>query len=84
MHKFEKHLDCLKQYQNAESVENALKNVRILAGRPKLIAPIVLLASLEVLIHRVVKAGLSDTEYYSRALQACRQFEDKPACVIFA
>lgn len=37
-----------------------------------------LLASLEVLVDCALKAGHSDTEYFSKALQACRQFEDNP------
>lgn len=74
----EKQMDSMKQHHNAERVEEALKNVRILAGRPKLTAPSILLARLEVLVECALKTGHSDTEYFSKALQTCRQFEDNP------
>ena len=74
----ESNLQVFQNKQSADKVEEDLKNVRTLAGRPKLTSPSVLLAALEVLVQCATKACHTDSEYYSRALQACRQYEDHP------
>lgn len=72
----EESLVSLKSKQAGDRVEEALKNVRVLAGRPKLTSPSVLLASLEVLVENAAKAGHNETAYFTKALQTCRQYED--------
>ena len=76
--RLEQNFDDMRQKQCSERVADALKNVRILAGRPKLTSPSVLLASMEVLVEAALKAGHSDTDFFSKALQACRQYENIP------
>ncbi|KAJ8300066.1 hypothetical protein KUTeg_021585 [Tegillarca granosa] len=74
--KMEESLVSLKSKQAGDRVEEALKNVRVLAGRPKLTSPSVLLASLEVLVENAAKAGHNETAYFTKAQQTCRQYED--------
>ncbi|XP_071150189.1 uncharacterized protein [Mytilus edulis] len=59
-----------------DQVIEALKSVRALAGRPKLTPPSVLIAALEVLVECANKASHPEADFYSKALQACRQFEN--------
>lgn len=66
--RLEQNFDDMRQKQCSERVADALKNVRILAGRPKLTSPSVLLASMEVLVEAALKAGHSDTDFFSKAL----------------
>ena len=58
----EKSLDSMKHHHNAERVDEALKNVRILAGRPLL----VLLASMEGLVECALITRHSGTAYFVR------------------
>lgn len=73
--KMESNIDSLKTQQITEKVSEVLKHVRTLAGRPKLTSASVLIAAMEVLVDCAHKAGNPDMEFYSKALQACRQFE---------
>ena len=63
---------------NKQNTEEALKNVRTLAGRPKLTAPGVLIAAMEVLVENATKSGHGELDYFNKALSACRQYEDHP------
>ena len=59
-----------------DKVTEALKSVRALAGRPKLTPPSVLIAALEFLVECANKASHPEADFFSKALQACRQFEN--------
>ena len=63
---------------NKNNTEEALKNVRTLASRPKLTSPGVLIAAMEVLVENATKSGHPELPYYSKALSACRQYEEHP------
>jgi len=71
----ESNFDSLKTQQITEKVSEVLKHVITLAGRPKLTSASVLISAMEVLVEYAHKAGHPDMEFYSKALQACRQFE---------
>ena len=64
--------------QHKHGVDDALKNVRTLASRPKLTSPGVLIASLEVLVDCASASGHPEKEFYQKALTACRQHEEHP------
>ncbi|CAC5426858.1 unnamed protein product [Mytilus coruscus] len=78
MQQKEQNFCTLKQKQAAERVEDALKNLRVLADKPKITSPSLLLASMEVQVECVLKAGHIDTDFFCKALQACRQYETNP------
>lgn len=78
MKTLENNVQSLQQKQSSDRVEEALKNVRVLAGRPKLTSPSVLLAAMEVLVECAAKAGHPEADYFSKSLQTCRQFENHP------
>lgn len=65
----------MKAHQDNEKVAEALKNVRAMAGRPKLTPASVLIAAMEVLVESALKANHPETDFYNKALQACKQFE---------
>jgi hypothetical protein len=56
-------------------VEEALRNVRVLAARPLLTANHVLIAAIEVLVDVALKHGDENVELYTRSLNAARGIE---------
>ena len=76
--KMEESLDSIKTKQSGDQVGEALRNVRALAIRPNLTSPSILLAALEVLVDHATKSGHKEADYYARALQTCRKFENNP------
>ncbi|CAG2234151.1 unnamed protein product [Mytilus edulis] len=62
--------------QISDKVTEALKSVRALAGRPNLTPPSVLIAALGFLVECANKASHPEADFFSKALQACRQFEN--------
>ena len=54
-------------------VEDALHQIRVLAARPALTAPHVLLAAVELLVEQAALSGHADAPFYSKALRACRE-----------
>lgn len=61
-----------------KEVNLALKNISILARRPKLTAPAVMLAAVESLVDIAISSGHKEADYYAKALQTCRKFENNP------
>jgi hypothetical protein len=57
-------------------VTDSLKHISILAARPQLTSPSVLVAAVEALVDVATKAGHKEAEYYRKSLQACRRFEE--------
>lgn len=62
--------------QHRQTVEEALKNVRTLASRQKLVSPGVLIAAFEVLVDNASAGGHPDEDFFQKALIACRQHEE--------
>lgn len=60
----------------------ALKNISILASRPKLTAPTVMLAAVESLVDIVISSGHKEADYYANALQTCWKFENNPDILV--
>ena len=56
-------------------MDDAIRQVRLLASRPKLTPSHVLIASLEMLVDVAKFEGHKDAEFVNKALQACRHYE---------
>ncbi|XP_069101990.1 uncharacterized protein [Argopecten irradians] len=56
-------------------VTDALRQISILAGRPRLTTPAVLIAAVESLVDIATRTACPELDYYCKALQACRRFE---------
>lgn len=65
-----------------KEVNLALKNISILARRPKLTAPAVMLAAVESLVDIAISSGHKEADYYAKALQTCRKFENNPDILV--
>lgn len=76
LRKMKNSFDNLKKQQISDKVTEALKSVRALAGRPNLTPPSVLIAALGFLVEGANKASNPEADFFSKALQACRQFEN--------
>ena len=66
----------VSSWKRPSPVQDALQQVRILASRPALTAPHVLLAAVELLVEQAAINGHTDANFYSRALRACREIND--------
>lgn len=64
--------------QHQQSVDDALRNVRTLAARPKLVSPGVLIAALEALVDSACVGNHPDQDFFKKSLIACRQYEEHP------
>ena len=76
LRKMENSFDNLRNQQISDKVTEALKSVRTLTGRPNLTPPSVLIAALGFLVECANKASHPEADFFSKALQACRQFEN--------
>lgn len=72
----EDRLKGLKSKSGEQKVDDAIRQVRLLAARPKLKQSHVLIASLEMLVDVAKCEGHKDAEFFNKALQACRRFEE--------
>ncbi|XP_061191609.1 uncharacterized protein LOC133199787 [Saccostrea echinata] len=59
-----------------KEVNLALKNISILASRPKLTAPALMLPAVESLVDIAISSGHKEADYYAKVLQTCRKFEN--------
>ena len=64
--------------RHRQSVDDALRNVRTLAARPKLVSPGVLIAALEALVDSASVGNHPDQDFFKKSLIACRQHEEHP------
>lgn len=71
----------VKGDQDGKEVTLALKNISILASRPKLTSPSVMIAAVESLVDIAMTTGHKEADYFSKALQTCRKFENNPDIV---
>jgi hypothetical protein len=72
----EQNISVLKSKSGEQKVDDAIRQVRLLAARPKLTPSHVLIASMEMLVDVAKCEGHKDADFFSKALQACRRFED--------
>lgn len=72
----EQNVSVLKSKSGEQKVDDAIRQVRLLAARPKLTPSHVLIASLEMLVDVAKCEGHKDAEFFNKALQACRRFEE--------
>ena len=77
MQAVEKAIQDLKAAKGTQ-VEEAIRQINVLAGRPKLTSPAVIIAAVESLVDVATRTSHKDLEYYCKALQACRRFEASP------
>ena len=77
MQAVEKAIQDLKAAKGTQ-VEEAIRQLNVLAGRPKLTSPAVIIAAVESLVDVATRTSHKDLEYYCKALQACRRFEGSP------
>ena len=71
--------ESIAQFQKQKEVSEvreALKQISTLAARPNLTSPSVLIAAVESLADVATRTSNSDAEYYAKALQACRRYEN--------
>ncbi|KAJ8302605.1 hypothetical protein KUTeg_019001, partial [Tegillarca granosa] len=73
----EKSVSDLASEKSQLKVDDALREVRVLASRPKLTQPHVLIAALENLVDVATKVGHKDSDFFSKALLACRRYDDE-------
>ncbi|XP_048729533.2 uncharacterized protein LOC125646917 [Ostrea edulis] len=59
--------------QHKQSVDDALRNVRTITARPKLVSPEVLIAALEALVDSASVGNHPDKDFFKKSLIACRQ-----------
>lgn len=72
----EQNVSVLKSKSGEQKVDDAIRQVRLLAARLKLTPSHVLIASLEMLVDVAKCEGHKDAEFFNKALQACRRFEE--------
>ncbi|XP_069134794.1 uncharacterized protein [Argopecten irradians] len=65
----------LRKDRHELQVTDALRQISILAGRPRLTTPAVLIAAVESLVDIATRTACPELDYYCKALQACRRFE---------
>lgn len=68
----------VKGDKDGKEVTLALKNISILASRPKLTSPSVMIAAVESLVDIAMATGHEEADYFSKVLQSCRKFENNP------
>ena len=74
----ENNLQSLKTNKKEAQVEDALRHIRLLASRPKLTAPHVLVAAIESLVEIATKASHKESFFFFfiKSLSYCRKYED--------
>jgi hypothetical protein len=72
--------EAIKDLQSSKGskVEDAFRQINILAGRPKLTSPAVIIAAVESLVDIASRSSHKDLDYFCKALQACRRYETSP------
>ncbi|XP_061183838.1 uncharacterized protein LOC133192023 [Saccostrea echinata] len=72
----EKKMESIKEKSGEDQVEECLRQVRILAGRPNLTQAHVLLAALETLVDVAFRNSHKDADFYSKAFTHCKKYEN--------
>ena len=67
----ERKMESMKEKSGEDQVEECLRQVRILAGRPNLTQAHVLLAALETLVDVAFRNSHKDADFYSKAFTHC-------------
>ena len=72
----ERQVESMNSNSSEAQVQDCLRHVRILAARPNMMQPHVLLAAIETLVGVAVKESHKDADYYSKAYIHCKKFEE--------
>ena len=67
--------NSFKAQKREMQVEESLRHIRILASKPKLTAPHVLIAAVESLVEVATKASHKELDYFVKSLSYCRKYE---------
>jgi hypothetical protein len=73
MKDMEKKLESMKEKSGDDQVEECLRQVRILTGRPNLTQAHVLLAALETLVDVAFRNSHKDADFYLKAFIHCKK-----------
>lgn len=72
----ERKMESMKEKSGEDQVEECLRQVRILAGRPNLTQAHVLLAALETLVDVAFRNSHKDADFYSKSFTHCKKYEN--------